>query len=175
MAEISERYRANVGREQGGNLMYMKAAGLFKFFDTDYTGMYLRNFLLSRVTTWEPRVSSDGGDDQMMSTHSRFLTPYGHILFSGSTGDSLLSILLPLPSIGQYLAMNFTRMIGDANISIWAQSGGGLDNVSLIDVNGLALSSFEVSAMGKLLIVCDVDQQWSVIERNSSVTANLAA
>ena len=175
MAEISAKYQADVGREQGGSLMYMKAAGLFKFFDTDYTGMYLRNFLLSRTSVWEPRLSSDGTDDAMMSTHSRFLVPQGHILFSGSTGDSLLSILLPLPSIGQYLAMNFTRLIGDANISIWAQSGGGLDNVSLIDIDGLALSSFEVSAMGKLIIRCDVDQQWSVIERSASVTARLAA
>ena len=48
MAEISNTYQTDVGRERGGKLFYMKAAGQFKFFDTDYNGSYLRNFLLWR-------------------------------------------------------------------------------------------------------------------------------
>jgi len=176
MAEINNTYQTDVGRERGGSLFFMKAAGNFKFFDTDYNGSYLRNFLLSRKSVWFADISAGAADDTMMSTHSRFLVPYGHILFSTmSTGDSKLSMYLPLPSVGQYLKINFGVAVGAANLSIYASAnGGGLGGVSLIDIDGTVCSQLMVTAGatgGTVLLLCEVATQWSVIERDLMIVA----
>jgi len=174
MAEISNTYQTDVGRERGGSLFFMKAAGNFKFFDTDYNGSYLRNYLLSRKSVWKPEISAGATDDTMMSTHSRFLVPYGHILFSTlSTGDSKISWFLPLPSVGHYLKIKFGVVAGNGTISIYA-STAGLAGVSLVDVDGTVLSQLMVvagAAGGEVLLLCEASGQWSVIERDLMVQA----
>jgi len=174
MAEISNTYQTDVGRQHGGGLFYMKEAGQFKFFDTDYTGLYLRNYFLSRKSVWKAELSAGAADDTMMSTHSRFLTPYGTTMFSTlSTGDSKISWLLPVPSIGHFLKINFGIAAGNGTISIYA-STAGLAGVSLVDIDGTVLSQLMVvagAAGGSVLLLCEVAGQWSVIERDLMVQA----
>ena len=169
MAEIDNSYRANVGREQGGGLFYMKAAGLFKFFDTDMRGDLLKALLQSpqEITQW---VSSDS----VLAT-SLFSPVYGYHIFTATTAVSKGSAKLGIPSVGMTLYLNFDAYAGDANISVFASTGGGVTGVSLINAGGVALSSFDHSAVGLLKLICFADGCWSVVEKSASYTEHLAA
>jgi hypothetical protein len=154
-------YQGNVGVEHDGSYMF--------FDDTKFTPRAMRNFVRSMCTATDQLVSA-----AIMS--ASIVSPaYGTHIYSMATGYSLLSQQLPYPSEGMILTLNFLGLVGDANISVFASTGGGVTGVSLVMPNGSALSSFECSAAGFMKLLCVTDGTWSIVEQNASITVRKAS
>ncbi len=98
---------------------------------------------------------------------------YGFHFYSASTGISKASLALPSAYVGARLILDFSYCVNDANCSIFAESGGGF--VSLYNYASVRLSSLEISAAGRMELVCFTDDVWSVVSDNGSVTERAAA
>lgn len=166
MAEISESYIAKVGREQGGDRFYMKEDGEFKFFDTDWEGKSLRNFIGSFFVG-----ATYGGSGTGLSGPVQLSRNYGYYHYSLGTSTSLGSINLPSAWKGARLVIDGTSMVGDANII----ADGSLLGDSLIAKNGVALSSLNISATGIAVLFCAAEGVWTVAEANASAVERPAA
>lgn len=154
-------YQSKVGVETDGNYMF--------FDDTKFTPRAMRNFIRSMCTTTDETATGATMTNSIMSP------AYGNHVFSLATGFSLASQKLPYPSEGMTLTLNFLGLVGDANLSVFASTGGGVTGVSLVMPNGSALSSFEVSAIGYIKLLCTTDGTWSVMEQNASITVRKAS
>ncbi len=167
MAEIDSSYQAKVGREQGGERFYMKEDGEFKFFDTDWTGKALRNFLGSFFTV--PTVLIDSGTTiggpLNLSLH------YGTYHIIASTKMSLMSCNLPSAWVGAQLVLNGSGVEGDGNIIADASWVAG----SMLGVDGTSLSSLNLSAVFYAVLACATENIWQVMEASASVTEQAAA
>jgi hypothetical protein len=166
MAEIDDSYQAKVGREQGGALFYMKEDGLFKFFDTDWEGKALRNFIGSFFD-----VATYGGSGTGLSGPIQLSRNYGYYVYSLGTSTSLGSINLPSAWKGARLVIDGTSMVLDANII----ADGSLLGDSFYGKNGVALSSLNISATGIAVLFCAAEGVWTVAESNASVSEQAAA
>jgi hypothetical protein len=172
MAEISTTYLAKVGREQGGDRFYMKADGEFKFFDVDWEGKSLRNFIGSFFDIAAYGGSATANYVSGPLVMSRY---YGMYMFSMPTGFSLCSLHLPSAWKGARLVLDGNSLITDANILIKASTAGGVAGVSMIGMNGLAMSHINLSAGGRAVLFCFTEGVWTICEVNSSATPVLAA
>lgn len=154
---------------------YQADAGIYQetdfvfFTNTAYESASMRNWVRSEFTITEQATS-----DSVLA-NSLFSPAYGNHMFSAPTGQSLCSMKLPLPSTGMRLHLNFENFVTDANISVFASTGGGVTGVSLIRATGSALSSFEVSALGLIKLICVTDGTWSIVESHPSVTLRPSA
>ena len=167
MAEISNSYQAKVGREQGGDRFYLKADGEFKFFDTDWTGKALRNFVASLITT--PTVLIDSGTT--IGGPVNLSLNYGIYHIIASTKMSVMSCNLPSAWVGAQLVLNGSGVEGDGNIIADASWVAG----SMLGVDGTSLSSLNLSAVFYAVLVCATENIWQVVEASDSVTEQAAA
>jgi hypothetical protein len=165
MTEIHSSYQTGVGREQGGEHFFITGAGEFKFYDVDWTGKALRNFIGSFFAITALGESGVG----ISGPHSPLSLYYGTYFFSLGSDLSLGSANLPSAWKGARLVLDGTSMIGDARIIFDASAaGGGMAGVSLEAKNGLALSSIVLSAGGNAKLFCATEGIWTVYECNTA-------
>lgn len=165
MAEISDSYQPKVGIERPGDRFYTKADGEFKFFDTDYRGDFLRNFMRSRTTinTWS-LASMD-----VTSTAYPNLTPaYGYARFIDLAAAESAGVRLVAASLGDELTFLTVNCVSQAYIVVGQT---GINTASLFNVLGSRCSSLTFSAStanaGSIGIaaklVCFEEGKWSVV------------
>lgn len=146
----------NLGQYQGADFAFFGNAVL--------QAAELQNFFRSMLT-----VTAQAQSGSVLA-NSLFSPGYGYHVYSVTTGASLCSMKLPAASQGMVLILDFGGFAGDANISIMAESGGGVTGVSCLLATGSGLSSFEVSANGFVKLVCEADGKWSIATANASFT-----
>jgi hypothetical protein len=156
----SSTYQANVGALQGADFAF--------FGDAAIHGKDIENWIRSDMTVTEQAISGS------VLENSLFSPAYGHHVFSCPTGQSKCSMKLPLPSVGMKLYIDWRKCITDANISIFASTGGGVTGVSLVRATGSALSSLEMSALGYVAMVCTTAGTWSIVSSHPSCDENVA-
>ena len=154
-----DKYNTKVGREQGGNRFFVKEDGIMNFFEEDFTGAALRLQLLGGLTVTQHTQSGDALAGSTLQT----LTPgYGTHVFSAATTMSKGSTGLPAPLKGALLFLNGNKLVTDGNMSIILGSAG----LSLVNEGSVALSSFEISALGFADMVCHTAGLWSIVDAN---------
>lgn len=157
MAEIGAEYQEAVGREQGGGRFYMKEDGEFKFWDTDYTGKYLRNLFGSKSVITV--IANSAGALSVTD-----LPSMGRIYFSIANAASNASARLAVPSVGQQIWMYVDGITAGASVKVTASTG-----VTLIDLNNASVSIISLSAgnPGMIGLMCFTAGVWSIVENSS--------
>ena len=177
---ISETYKALVGRLQGATEFYMKSTGYFVFYDTEYSGLALRNFLRAQYTKTTLRNSAGVMSlMEVLGSSPPVLNPgYGTYALVVGIGASNASLRLPIPALGDILVLNGQNMLSIASIYILASGGGaysaGLTGCSLAGLSGQALSGITFPAqtialshqVPTLKLVCLATGEWTVVERS---------
>lgn len=177
MAEISNTYQEKVGLEQGGDRFYMKEDGEFKFYDTDFTGGNLRNFLKALYTKTiiinsAGVVSANGG-----SAPPVLPSNHGLIILSVGEAASNASARLASGKVGEVLTI-ITRGRGStASVKIMLSGGGGFSGVSVVGIMGSVLSSIDMNtsaaSQGYVKLQCFTAGTWEVVDLNyTAVTLN---
>jgi hypothetical protein len=154
-------YQADIGIYQGTDFAF--------FGNTAVAAQSMRNWLRSEFT-----ITEQATDDSVL-LNSLFSPGYGNHMFSAPTGQSKCSMGLPVPSTGMKLRLDFMNFVADANISVFASTGGGVTGVSLVRATGSALSSFEMSALGWIELACVTDGEWSIVGNNASLTVRASS
>jgi hypothetical protein len=149
-------YQPKVYMKQGGNTQVVKSDGSFQFYNTDCTGTKLQNFFLSFQTHTDYYRS---GAVSFFNV-SQMPVAYGFHCWSGNTTMSLGSVTLAVPDSGCVLYLDGTHLIGDGNLSVL------ISGITMINMGSVALSSFEISAMGWARLVCLRANEWAVVEGN---------
>ncbi len=156
---VDNTYQPKVYREQGGDRLAVKEDGNLNFFDQDFTGSNLRLLLLSLQTF---TTIAQSGTGLVGSTLQTLSPAYGYYTFSAATAMSLGSAYLPAPVKGAMLFLNGIQLVIDANLSVIVGSFGA----SLVNPGSVALSSFEISALGYARLICQTAGVWSVVDAN---------
>jgi hypothetical protein len=142
----------------------------FAFFnETAFSAHVLENFFKSMTTLTNQAISGS------VLALSLFSPVYGVHHYSAPTAQSKCSMKFGVPSEGMILMLDFGQFAGDANISLFASTGGGVTGVSVTDASGTALSTILVSANGFLKLLCESDGIWTVAQANASVTLQPSA
>jgi len=175
MSETDASYTTKVGIEQKAEKIFVREDGIMKFFDVDFTGLFLRNNLLSRtmrgttlgsavLSNLNSRVTSVGAIVGALSND----IPGGTWDFVLDTGLSLFSMSMPIASefSGVELIFRGAEVITDGNVILLAGSAGG---DSVLGLQGSDLSSINLSADFYLKFVSN-GAIWSVQDRNGSAT-----
>lgn len=161
-----EDYQTLGAMEQGGARFIAKDSFNFYLSDTDIDADRIKLILLSLTT-----FNKWGKSGNTTFSGASIISPaYGYHMYSASTGISKASLTLPVAEKGAILVLDFSNCVGDANVSIFADSGGGLANVSLVDYNSTKLSSLEISAAGRIEMMCQTDGIWTITYSSASVT-----
>lgn len=155
--------------ESGSTFEAEETANVTWFTET-FTGKAMRLIALSPLT-----VTNWGASGTNVSGDSIISPAYGHHNYDLATGMSKTSLQLPSADKGAQLFINFGGAVGDANMSLFASTGGGLAGVSVIGQSAVVLSSFELSAAAWLHLVCYTEGQWQVARENDSVTERAAS
>jgi hypothetical protein len=179
-------YRNNIYIEQGGSNAYLKtgatvygesgatlngAAGFSFYLDSTSIDAARMKYTLISLNT----VNKWGTSGTNLSGTSIFSPAYGYHWLSASTGLSKISMTLPSARLGAILVINMSNCAGDANMSLFADSGGGIAGVTVLNDNSVVCSSLELSAAAIVKFVCEVENQWAIVEMNASVTTRAAA
>lgn len=168
MSDATYDHGSKVYRKQGaaelvvasGGKIDLNSGASFYCVDTSFTADRLKFFVLSRETVSAIIASATVLSASQIDTTNGMLG-YGHIVFSEPTGLSLASLTIPdSPQSGQMLYLDGARLVGDANISVLTSGA------SLINAFSLALSSFEISALGYCKMICPRAGQWAIVECN---------
>ena len=181
---ISETYKALVGRLQGATEFYMKSTGYFVFYDTEYSGLALRNFLRAQYTNTTLRNSAGVMSlMEVLGSSPPVLNPgYGTYALIVTHAASTASLRLPIPALGDILVLNGQNMDSIASIYILASGGGaysaGISGCSLAGLSGQALSGIVFPAKTialshawpTLKLVCLATGEWTVVERSQTCT-----
>lgn len=154
-------YQAGSGMKQGGDFLF--------FDDTVMDGRSMRNFMRSKFTVTDHALVGDS------MVASLFTVGYGYQTYSLATGWSKASMYLPMPSTGMIMVIDGNKMAGNANLSLYASTGGGVVGVSLVNQVGTALSCVVVSAIGYVVLNCITDGEWAIAEYMDSVTPQASA
>ena len=162
MAEISATYQPKVGSEQGGDKLYIKEDGEFKFYDTDVTGLQLRNSL-ALFTNGEKDVLLSGTNTVIATSCINLVSNYAYYKISLASNATALSFYLTSCVVGQEV---YLRCVGGST----AYSGVVHLLVSGCGINGYSTSttSFVMTAVaGSAPFVhlrCVTANQWTVLE-----------
>jgi len=172
MAEQDKTYQTKVGEDQGGALVFVREDGYMKFFDTDFTGIQLRNFIRTQFTT-AIIMNSAGVASAVPGDSSPPILPsgIGYIFLSFADAASNASMRLCSGKVGEEMRF-FNRGGGSAwSILVFASgaAGSGIAGVSLMGRYSGALSSirFNASAAGSqvyLQLKCVVEGTWEIVD-----------
>jgi hypothetical protein len=180
MTEQNTSYRANVGHKRDGSLVFVRDSGSCRFFDREYSGVYLRNFMrdfhtnaiagpyiLDPVTIGAINIGLASLGDLKANLQSEVFG--GKVLLSLGTNNSLYSLSIPIvdsaQSGGQF-CFNGAFMSGDANIIFKVQGVGG----SVLGLLGSDLSSINFSEGASFNLTTVSSTEWAIIDRNNSAT-----
>jgi hypothetical protein len=174
MAEISTDYQTQVGLKVDGDQFFMKEQGEFKFFDTDYSGATLRNFLRSHYTVTNHALSNDSLFSGPVGSASPFITPcYGYHVISMGAVSSKASVELLSGSLGDIMWIDAAGCA--SGFSLEFLQLGGL--TSVYNAKGSRLSQFYMHMGAAILsivtprvkLVCTAESTWSVVEATAGV------
>jgi hypothetical protein len=175
MVETDRSYQTDTGTEQGADIIFVRRTGITKFWDVNYTGLFMRNFIESR------RMGGAVFDSVVLSSLNSRLTSVGAIvgglsnsipagawIFELATGNSLFSMSMPLinDNSGVRLLLRGDGVIGDGNVLLRASIAGG----SVSGIEGVDLSSLNLSAGFFVELISPDGETWSIIDRNGSCT-----
>ena len=156
---------------QSGSYVDFQSGTNFYFADTTaFTSDKLMYTLysLNTITHW-------GDSGTGFSGVSIIAPAYGYHMYSASTGISKASLQLPSAHVGARLILDFSLCVVDANASIFASGAAVGYSVGLLNYASVLLSSFEVSAAGRIELVCETENIWAIVYDNGSITERAIA
>jgi len=167
MAEIDNTYLAKVGFERGGDRLYMKEDGEFKFFDLDVTGTELRSFFRagSKFNTWSQTSMA------LTSGAALALVPaYGYHVIKDIAAAESAYMSLSTGKVGDELTL-----LVEGGVSNGLFTLGFSGAVSLYDIAGAKQSSLLLQCSADngsvfVFLKCFTDDIWSVIQINPKDT-----
>lgn len=179
MAETDSSYQNGIVLEQGGNTLAVKEEANLKFFDTDRTGKFMRNFMRSNFTLTLWSVSNASLISGAVNTNgpnsgTPYLTPaYGYHRFKLGIVASKASMQITDALAGDIVFLDFQGMGSVASI-VFLQTG--INSASIYNQGGSRLSSILVLEGGNSLIrpyikmVSTEDGKWSIVESATQIT-----
>lgn len=181
MAEQGQDYITKVGMDQGADVLFVREDGQLKFFDIDFSGLFMRNYIASStmkgveftsvvLSNLNSQVASVGTIVAALSNS----IPGGAWNFDLATTNSLFSMSCPIASgySGCILKLLGHSVIGDANVILLAGSVAG---ASLTGLGGTDLSSLNLSAGFFVEMHATGNSEWTIINRNGSATEQASA
>ena len=179
---IPAKYQAKVGRLQDGDRFYVKDDGYFAFYDYEFTGEEMRNFIKSQDAKLEVQNSAgilsvivgDGGSSPPVAPK------YGYLIISAAAAGSNMSMRLPSAHIGNILVIDGRLMNSDASVKIFASgvAGSGITGAALVGLGSVAISNLALRndySEAYVKMVCLEEGTWSVVEKGLTVTEAAAA
>lgn len=185
MAEISATYQNDVGFAQGGQQMYIRDTATFKFYNTDFTGEQLRDFLQTTFNGEQIIVNSaDGVLSQIGGSSPPVIASgYGFIVFSITDSASNASMRMFSGRVGQEVIL-VTRGGGSTgSVKIFfsgADAADTLSGVICLGTQGAALSCIDLNnsanSQAYIRLRCFTAGTWCILDQNyNTVTENAAA
>ena len=159
MTKVDDTYQnEKVYFPQGADKLAIDSDGSFDFFSEEIlTGAHMRALALSNSFT---DYATSGS---VFASNNATLSYYGVHRFSGATGLSLTSFVMPPALRGAVIKLQGSGLVGDANVSVYISVGTMKNYIS----NGTLISSFEISAAApETVIVCGTDGEWAVVAGN---------
>ena len=172
MAEISSDYQNDVGFIQGGTGMYIKDTATFKFYDTDITGLQLRNALAIIVNGEFDILLSGGGtnvnNSRVADSCINLRSDYKYYKMSLTSGAVSPSFYLTSCVLGQeaYIRCVQGSLVNNGTLTLLT-SGCSIAYYSA-GVTSLLLSDATGSAPF-VHLKCFSDGQWTVLETRGVV------
>lgn len=179
MAETDSGYNSDVGIEQGSDTIFVRDTGNLKFYDTDRTGIFMRNFMRSNynLTLWSisnASLISGAVNTNGPNSGTPYLTPaYGYHRFELGIVASKASLQITDALAGDMVVLDFQGLGSAASIVILQT---GINSCSIYTARGSRVSSILVLAGANSLIrpymkmVSTTDGQWSIVESNTEIT-----
>ena len=155
---IEDKYQAKVGRLQEADRFYVKEDGYLAFVDYEFSGIELKNYLISQFTVRPVALLGDS------YVQTKFSYAYGYHMVSVPTGASKMTMKLPTPSAGMYLCLDLANAAGDAKMSL-VFSDGAL----IVNATGSDMSCYQLVASARMAFICLADGTWSVVESNKAL------
>jgi hypothetical protein len=166
MAEVDSTYTTDVGILQGATTFFMKAAGIFKFFDTDITGDELRGIFRSDRTLNRWDVASMG----TASGAKEILTPaYGTVLIQDMAANESGYLSLIAASLGDELIFITHNNTSNAEVTVGMTgiNTASLYNLSNVRCSALKFSMSTTNGSCFIRLKCFSDGVWSITELNT--------
>lgn len=167
MAVKDSTIQTEVGRERGGEVLFIDDGGKLKLYDDDWYGGELKNFFTS--LTASAKVYYSVTLSAMASSRSQVSAGNGVIVIYLDTGYSLLSLGIPDASKGMIFTIDGSAMAGDANIIMHVSQATSW-GVSLQGMRGSDLSSINLSAGAYVKMACNTDDVWCIVDIEASAT-----
>jgi len=169
MAETGSSYQPKVGIEQGAGTIYVREDGNFKFYDTDRTGVFLRNWSRSERTKTVTGISNVSLLSGTAISGPPTISPaYGYHVFNATAAVSVGSCDIHDASEGNMLVIDGYGFISGASIVILQT---GINSASIYNHLGSRLSSILIKSDDPYLkMICSTDGQWSIVEAAGAVT-----
>ncbi len=159
MAEIDSSYQDNVGREQGANTFFMKAAGVFKFFDKDLTGTQLKARL---GQTDQGTVEGSAGVISVVTVPDDIK----YYFISLADAQSNASIRLPLCNVDQELHLVVRGQTSAGSVLV---TGSG---VTINDYSSVSIR--QSNDNGSVFFKATASNVWSVVSVSGATTRTLS-
>jgi len=171
MAEISATYQPKVGSEQGGDKLYIKEDGEFKFYDTDVTGLQLRN-MLALSLNGEKDILLSGVNLVVATSCINMVSNYIMYKVSFASNAANLSWFITSCVAGQEVyvrTVNGSAAAGSGGLHI-ETSGCSIAYLSGTGINSIFLSD-AIGSSPFVHLRCFTDGQWTVLETRGLVQA----
>lgn len=168
MAEINSTYQPKVGMEQGGDLLYVKADGNFKFFDSDVTGEQLKSLLYTQLqyTT----IANSAGVLSVVNLPSQ----HGIVFLSVADAASNASAWLPSCKTGQILTIVGRGVGSVGSVLISTLTGVTIVGLSVGDVSSIRFN-YSAASAPFVRLVATADDEWSVVETKGQIIPQASA
>lgn len=167
MAAIDSSYQPKVGFEQGGEKLYVKSDGYFKFYDQDITGAQLKAVAYTNAQVVNIANSAGVLSVTTVPSYTRL------VVFSIADAASNASARIPSCTTGQEIVF-IGRGGSVGSVVLTPLSGVSIVGVSVADASSI---NFYNSAATKpfLRMIATADNEWSVIETGTPVGVNASS
>lgn len=181
MAEQSNTYITKVGVDQGAETIFVREDGNMKFYDTDFTGQQLKNFINANLTN-TIIINSAGVLSAAADGTSPPILPsqHGYIFLSLADAASNASARLGSGKEGEVLVIQGRGGGSVASVIVFCSGHtSGISGVTVIGTLSGGLSSFKLdfssNSYPMIKLLCTADGSWAVIDKVGGVTEQPAA
>lgn len=164
MAKDLTTYQSKVGRYQGGDEFYIKEDGLFQFYDTERTGLQLKNQVVSSGT-----IIGAGATSTVLSI-TNYSVGLKHVWLSMTStlvAGSYAMVSGPIQGEEVYIAL---KQNSNASGVITILFSG----CSFVGIKGSTLNSvtmhMSAASAARIHLMCFNDDEWTAVDYNNLAT-----
>lgn len=165
MAKDLTSYQAKVGRYQGGDRFYIKAAGYFQFYDQEMTGQQLAHKLAATINVQRIFTASVSTANGVFSV-ANLPANVGHVYLSMTSNTAAPSFYMTSCVAGQDVWVHIAP--GSVASGKVALAASGCSLVYLGEpITSLTLYN-STNSNGAVHLICINDDEWTVVGEISS-------